>query len=250
MGELEKYGLLSLGSVAVLFLVLTFVHRDLESQELKRTPASGPEEPVVLLAAPPSAREEGRVEPPPVATPVVHRSVDAVAAAPGENAVNAAFGGDAPSERRTSAPAVPAPAADPGPAASRFDARVVRVGRGDTLYRIAERELGEARRWPEIVALNGHIDPRNLRVGDELILPREPPAPAVADPRDRPPRRPDKEIPTPSARTHRVVEGDTLSEIAHRYYGDARLWNRILQANRAQISDLRRLRLGTVLNLP
>ena len=68
----------------------------------------------------------------------------------------------------------PAPAPTPAPvtpsqpsAGNRY-----RVVSGDTLSAIAQRHLGSAGRWREIVALNPSVsDPRLLRVGMELVLP-------------------------------------------------------------------------------
>jgi LysM repeat protein len=39
------------------------------------------------------------------------------------------------------------------------------------------------------------------------------------------------------AQTYTVAEGDTLSAIAERFYGDANAWNRIFEANRDQIDN-------------
>jgi nucleoid-associated protein YgaU len=51
--------------------------------------------------------------------------------------------------------------------------RLYTVQAGDTLEGIAARELGDASRWPEIVALNRHAisDPDQIFVGQVLILP-------------------------------------------------------------------------------
>lgn len=46
------------------------------------------------------------------------------------------------------------------------------VKRGDTLSRIAARELNDARRWREIAKLNNLRDPDNLRVGMQLRMPQ------------------------------------------------------------------------------
>ena len=48
------------------------------------------------------------------------------------------------------------------------------VAEGDTLAAIARARLGSADRWPEIVALNGSLDPERLALGSRFWLP--PPA--------------------------------------------------------------------------
>jgi nucleoid-associated protein YgaU/DNA-binding SARP family transcriptional activator len=93
------------------------------------------------------------------------------------------------------------------------------VGR-DTLWSIAERELGTGERWPEIVALNvgREVAPgvlfsattEHLEAGWRLQVPN--------DGRD----------------VAHVVPGDCLSTIAQREYGDAQQWPRLWEANRGR----------------
>ena len=47
-----------------------------------------------------------------------------------------------------------------------------------------------------------------------------------------------------------VVSGDTLSEVARKYYGDANKWTIIFEANRNQIQDPNRIYAGQVLRIP
>ena len=58
------------------------------------------------------------------------------------------------------------------------------------------------------------------------------------------PTRPDERAPQKS---YTVVKGDTLWEIASRFYGDGTKWT--LLANKNSISDPRKLQIGTVLEL-
>ena len=52
------------------------------------------------------------------------------------------------------------------PEAPRF--RTVKVADGDTLYKIAERVLGDKNKWKELLAQNPGLKPENLKPGTEL----------------------------------------------------------------------------------
>lgn len=56
--------------------------------------------------------------------------------------------------------------------------------------------------------------------------------------------------PAGAARTHVVVEGDTLYKIAQRYYGNGGRWPEILQANRDVLKDQNAVRPGMELKIP
>jgi 5'-nucleotidase/UDP-sugar diphosphatase len=51
-------------------------------------------------------------------------------------------------------------------------------------------------------------------------------------------------------RFHIVRRGETLSDIAYKYYGSASQWRKILEANRGVIKDANRLRPGIKLIIP
>lgn len=51
-------------------------------------------------------------------------------------------------------------------------------------------------------------------------------------------------------RMHDVVSGDTLSAIAKKYYGDASKYHRIFEANRDQLSDPDKIKVGQRLRIP
>ena len=61
-----------------------------------------------------------------------------------------------------------------------------------------------------------------------------------------------KTTPTTAAKpkTYTVQKGDTLSEIARRFYGNTSKWKDIYNANKAKISDPDKVKIGTVLTLP
>ena len=86
---------------------------------------------------------------------------------------------------------------------------------GESLWSIADAHLGEGARYPEILDLNPRLraHPNLIVPGQKLALPAAPPA--AGD----------------SGHTYTVRAGDTLSEIAHRELGDARLYPRIVTAS-------------------
>ncbi len=55
---------------------------------------------------------------------------------------------------------------------------------------------------------------------------------------------------TAKVETYTVKSGDTLSKIAKHYYGDAHAYTRIFEANRDQLSDPDKIRVGQVLKIP
>lgn len=59
-----------------------------------------------------------------------------------------------------------APASDKG----KVKRHTVTVRKGDTLSKIAARELGNANRWPEIAKANHIRNPKSIRVGQRLVV--------------------------------------------------------------------------------
>lgn len=61
-------------------------------------------------------------------------------------------------------------------------------------------------------------------------------------------------VPGPSGssgtRTHEVAQGDTLSSIAKKYYGDASKWGKIMDANKDVLKSPEGLQLGQKLKIP
>lgn len=110
----------------------------------------------------------------------------------------------------------------------------IRVGRYDSLWRLADRHLGAGTRWAEIYRLNaGHrqpdgnalTDPDHLEEGWILLLPAD----AVGA---TPPATADR--PAPSGGAAQVVlvrPGDTLSGLAERHLGHGTAWADLFAAN-------------------
>jgi len=140
--------------------------------------------------------------------------------------------------------AQPEPEAGTGPR----ETRAYVVKDGDTLERIARRELGDGRRWREIQALNAGIDPRRLKIGARLLIAGEARPQAGSRPVSSEPKRP---APAPSkvaTTAYTVKRGDVLGRIAQRELGSAKLWPKIVELNPGV--DPNRLHVGAVLRLP
>ncbi len=120
---------------------------------------------------------------------------------------------------------------------------------GDSLWLIADAQLGDPLRWRQIAEANPGVNPDRLLPGTSLRIPMSGngtlnlnhgaavvPPPAAA----------------PSGSTlHAIRPGDTLSEIARTYYGDPARWRPIYNANRTAIGrDPDRLRVGLRLVIP
>ena len=124
------------------------------------------------------------------------------------------------------------------------------VEEDDSLWTIAQRQLGDANRWPEITDANPGIDPDRLRVGQRLRLPGGPTRGRVAlnhavavGPAASPRGQVDS--------TYTVRAGDTLSTIAKTHYNDGTRWQIIYHANRTKIGwDPDRLKVGMKLRIP
>lgn len=128
-----------------------------------------------------------------------------------------------------------APAQPPVPVApvtvSSEKTSVLTVKPGDSLWKLAERNLGKGFRWHELLSANpGITDPNRIAAGSHLVLP----------------------VATASLTTttkFTVRAGDTLSQIAQTHLGRASLSSCITHAN-PSIRDANRIYVGQVLLLP
>ncbi|MCP3916312.1 MAG: LysM peptidoglycan-binding domain-containing protein [bacterium] len=143
-------------------------------------------------------------------------------------------------------PASSRTAQEPRPSGS----RTYVVKAGDSLERIARRELGEGARWRELQALNGGVDPLKLHVGRKLVLPGGEGQPAPKKPTGPQPKpeRKKKSKAATDGRIYVVKAGDILGRIAQRELGSSRHWRKILDANPKLNPD--RLFVGAKIVLP
>lgn len=116
-------------------------------------------------------------------------------------------------------------------------AHSVIVKRGDSLWKLAQVNLGDGNRWRELLAVNpGLADPRHIVPGtainiggNGLVVPVAPAAPTDS--------------------TITVRKGDSLWKIAKLKLGSGGFWGCIAKANRT-IRDANRIYAGQTLNLP
>jgi len=102
---------------------------------------------------------------------------------------------------------------------------------GDSLWKIAQQNLGKGLRWHDLLAVNpGIVDANHLVAGSQVYLPA-----AISSSR--------------TATKITVRKGDTLSKIAQSQFGHASYWSCIAQANPA-IHDANVIFEGQVLLLP
>jgi nucleoid-associated protein YgaU len=107
----------------------------------------------------------------------------------------------------------------------------VRVERGDSLWKLAARYLGDGAKWHEIFAMNpGLADPNLIRVGERIQIPEQAPAASAAN-------------------QQRVERGDSLWKLAQSHLGSGFAWTCLAAAN-PQISDANRIYPGQILTIP
>lgn len=245
-GDLERYGLLAL--VAALVLGIAYLAQALAGEE---PPFRAPRFVAELPEVPPTPIE-AREAVAPEEAPVVHASTSAALSAEtatprsAEPRRDAPGGGLArPSAARAHFDFFEPPVRLPGglavlappPPGEVQESRSATVRKGDTLQKIAARELGSAERWRVLIDWNPGLDPKRLKVGHELRLP---PATRAAPTVER----------AVATRRHVVAADETLRSIAQKFYGDAERWIDLLEANRDQLAGPASVRVGLSLRIP
>lgn len=123
-----------------------------------------------------------------------------------------------------------------------FDTHIVAAG--ETIWSIAAAKWGDQNLGGVIARANPLADPRRLRPGQTLLIPMDP-RNIQGAPTDAP-----APAPTPEITEYVVAPGDTLSQIAQRFYGRSSLWTRIRDANPAVISRTGDVRVGVTIIIP
>lgn len=111
------------------------------------------------------------------------------------------------------------------------------VQRGEWLWTLADRYLGDGSQWREIADANPGISPDHLAVGQKLVIP----VPAADSA---------KSSDTKDGDTVTVERGDSLSSISNDLYGTESHWRDLYQENQQQISDPDLIDVGQTLQLP
>ena len=112
----------------------------------------------------------------------------------------------------------------------------VRVERGDTLWKIAERRLGDGKAWPKIAEANPELkDPNRIQAGQTLRLPGTGISSISGI--------------SSSEKTVRVQAGDSLWKLAAAQLGTGHAWSCLAAAN-PQIENVNRIYPGQMLLIP
>lgn len=130
------------------------------------------------------------------------------------------------SEMLPAFPSIP----EPGWGQFTVTAETVRVQRGDTLWKIAERHLGNGKDWGRIAAANPELmNPNRIQIGQQLRLP------SVET--------------SASEKLVRVQPGDSLWKLATAQIGTGSAWGCLAMAN-PQIEDANQIYPGQLIVIP
>ena len=96
------------------------------------------------------------------------------------------------------------------------------VRQGDTFISIAEEWFGDKSKWTLIANANPGVDSSDLDIGQKLRIP---------------PKDSELKVDVSDGGVHIVASGESLSQISQAYYGKAKYWRKIYEANRQLIGD-------------
>jgi LysM repeat protein len=134
-------------------------------------------------------------------------------------------------------PSKPQPADSPATTATQ---KTVTVESGDSLWKLAQENLGQGKRWPEFLAANRNIvNPNQIGAGTQLNLPSA----IAATPNSA------RHEANSAASTIRVRKGDTLWALAGTNLGRSSAWPCLAAAN-PSISDPNRIYANQELIVP
>lgn len=140
----------------------------------------------------------------------------------------------------------PAPTSAPAPTRSAPERTTTwkthTVASGDSLYRLAERYLGDGKRWRELQRLNSDVlvDEDQVQVGTVLKISQVSAAPATT--------RSGSASAGQSVRHYVVLKGDSLGTISQKLLGTSRRMGEIVELN--GLKDPDDVRIGQTLKIP
>jgi nucleoid-associated protein YgaU len=132
---------------------------------------------------------------------------------------------------------------NPSPSPVKATSSTYTVSAGDNLWKISKNFYGDGFKWVEIAKANNLQNPRKIRVGDKLTLPKINRTENIATKTEtqKPTEVPTQKSTTEIVRTNSiigntyiVVRGDNLWNISVRAYGDGFKWVEIAKANNLQ----------------
>ncbi len=131
------------------------------------------------------------------------------------------------------------------------------VQRGETFESLAVRYFGSGRYVGALLRANSLKDPTRLKPGDVVFVPRDPADPqgsragrGLADAAGGADVKDDEGgVLVTQVILYEVQRGDTLSELAQRFYGSIRFSRKLFEANRDQLKSMDDLRPGQVLRI-
>lgn len=121
----------------------------------------------------------------------------------------------------------PQPNVAPRPEPPADTPRRYTIKSGDTFASIAQAVYNDEKAWFDIAQANPSVDPKQLQIGQVIVLPRR--GEAGRDPGQPTPPAPGKDA------TYTVRPGDNLTRIAQRFYGNPDRWELIYARNRNTI---------------
>lgn len=245
MGNLEKLGILVIVILVVVVGVVVITPKETLFPEIPEGEIAQNDELLEPLPPPPS----------PDAPLVPAPGID-----PFEGTSNVPDLGTKGDAAKGSSPVVPPTPLPPVPTEPQY--RDVMVLPGDTLEKIARRELGAGSRWPEIVQANPGLEPKRLKPNQKLRIPVTPgsvPTPAkdrlsgtapAVDPLAPPASEPSREPATAAEKVYVVQRGDTLSDIAREQMGSASKVPDLVAANQDKLKGTDTIQPGMRLRIP
>lgn len=132
------------------------------------------------------------------------------------------------------------------------DKIIHKVRPNDNLLNISKKYYGDEKKWKKIyVANKGNVkDPDTLYIGQELLIPEITNEKKKTLGSEVPLEKKPKKGTAINSGTHIVASGDTLYNLARKYYDDSSMWDIIYDANEETIDDKKLLKTGQILIIP